>query len=106
MDRPFADKRPLGPFAQIDGRPNTELIEFGLHPHGRSFETDASRVEAVLRNYDVRADVVEDSDGVYVVKVREDMSMGQLQDFVEWVDENMMLDKSKSILLAPRRGVI
>lgn len=96
---PFGGPRPFAENDEI----RTELIEFELHPVGTSFSTSPLEVENLMSSFDLRVDVVEDVDGTFVVKVREDMNINQLQKFVNAIQNQMDIQSIRSILVAPRR---
>jgi hypothetical protein len=99
MKRPLADKRPIGPFAQMSSVRN-ELIEFELHPAGTEFNRiTPAELENELQTKGLRADIVEDPSGVYIVKVRTSIRLFELEHFIDVVNDRMDIDKDKSTLV-------
>ena len=102
MKRPFADKRPIGPFTQLDYPVEpTGLIEIMIVPYDNEFMISPVELETILREEGIEGDVLEDSLGQYTVKIREDIDIISLQNFLDEIENRMSFDPNRSIMIAP-----
>jgi len=105
MERPFADKRPFGPFAQtpqergfLDEDINERFVKFKLSPPARGWGKSPSEIQDLL---DADAEVVERDYNVYEVRVFADMTFEEVEDFIDTIMNDTRAREGKVGLVTP-----